>query len=637
MEVTALLIKERLLGNLERTLTHLLPNGHVIGHEFRVGSVNGEAGKSLAVELRGARKGLWADYAHPKNSGNSGDIISLWCAVRGKKFKEGFEEMKSFCGFRNVEGVRKEPKPVPGREGISRLTSECHEYLAGRGFNDHTITKYRLRSHARRVDMRDPSSETRRDFILFPYIDSEGDPVMIKSTRIHPQADGKKNIWTSRPYYTLFGWWMVDDDAREIIITEGEYDALALFQMGVPFPVLSLPTGTNNMDWITNDWSALQRFERIYLAFDNDPIHPKTGLRPGEEAAREAARRLGPARCLRVPIPADLKDANSVLLEGDERLIDWTNAWLPKAYTYDPPTISGVGEFREEAHARLARQKKLRGENTFLWPSIPFQFRNGESTVVSGYPHGGKSAWIYQTHAHEMFIEERVYICSFEIDPEDMIVQLATILLGAEPDDPELDRMIDWMHGRLYFFRRNKREKTGLVEVLADLDYAVQRYGCTRIVIDSLHFIARKEDYEGQDNVSLQFTNFAKSRNVHVAFVCHSVVKKGEEIIPGLGMVEGSGGITKPIDNGVTIWRNNKKQEAILKAEEEENETKLEQAKKMHDGVMKFWKNRESGKLPMVKLWFNPDTKSYRLKRDGSENAPLAPPKTDDPNTGVLF
>jgi KaiC/GvpD/RAD55 family RecA-like ATPase len=303
--------------------------------------------------------------------------------------------------------------------------------------------------------------------------------------------------------------------------------------------------------------------------------------------------------------------------------MDWQTAWLADSYSFDPPTIGGAGDFRSEALARLARQKRMREENNFIWPSIPFQFRNGEMSVVSGYPHSGKSGFLYQTHAHEMWIGERVFLVSFEIEPEAMIVEMAHVLLGDVPTSEELNRVIDWMTGKLYFFRRRKRERTSLPELLADLDYAVQRFGCTRLAVDSLHFLARKEDYEGQDNVSLQLTNFAKSRDVHVALVCHSVVKKGEDVIPGLGMVEGSGGITKPIDNGITIWRNLNKQAAMLKADESGDTGKMAAAMQMHDGVLKLWKNRESGKLPIVKLWFDESAKSFRLKRSDDVYAPL--------------
>ena len=38
--------------------------------------------------------------------------------------------------------------------------------------------------------------------------------------------------------------------------------------------------------------------------------------------------------------------------------------------------------------------------------------------------------------------------------------------------------------------------------------YATERFGVTRHVVDSLHFLAAKEDYEGQDKVSASLYKF---------------------------------------------------------------------------------------------------------------------------------
>lgn len=52
---------------------HLLPGGKQQGHEWVCGSVNGEAGKSMHVELRGAKTGMWNDHA----GGGGGDVLKL--------------------------------------------------------------------------------------------------------------------------------------------------------------------------------------------------------------------------------------------------------------------------------------------------------------------------------------------------------------------------------------------------------------------------------------------------------------------------------------------------------------------------------------------------------------------------------
>src|SRR5437762_3239251 len=55
----------------------LLPNGRQDGREWRVGSVYGEPGSSLAVQLVGPKSGLWFDHA----TGDRGDALDLVRAV----------------------------------------------------------------------------------------------------------------------------------------------------------------------------------------------------------------------------------------------------------------------------------------------------------------------------------------------------------------------------------------------------------------------------------------------------------------------------------------------------------------------------------------------------------------------------
>jgi Toprim domain len=68
----------KLAESVEALVQTLLPNGHREGHEWRAGNVSGEAGNSLGVHLRGAKPGVWADFA----TGECGDALDLVAAAR---------------------------------------------------------------------------------------------------------------------------------------------------------------------------------------------------------------------------------------------------------------------------------------------------------------------------------------------------------------------------------------------------------------------------------------------------------------------------------------------------------------------------------------------------------------------------
>ncbi|MFT8731639.1 MAG: toprim domain-containing protein [Acetobacter fabarum] len=66
-----------LADHITRLAPELLPHGKKDGAEWRVGSLAGEPGQSLAVRLTGARRGLWCDFS----SGERGDSLDLVASV----------------------------------------------------------------------------------------------------------------------------------------------------------------------------------------------------------------------------------------------------------------------------------------------------------------------------------------------------------------------------------------------------------------------------------------------------------------------------------------------------------------------------------------------------------------------------
>ena len=57
-----------------------------------------------------------------------------------------------------------------------------------------------------------------------------------------------------------------------------------------------------------------------------------------------------------------------------------------------------------------------------------------------------------------------------------------------------------------------------------------------------------------------------------------------------------------------------KKEEKMEKAEGDE--AKIAEFAKLHDGILKVWKQRRNGKRPRAKLWFDSTSKRFRTKQD---------------------
>ena len=82
-------IKSQILLRLPDTLTYLYPAGKIRGSEFEIGNVQGQAGKSMKIALRGEKAGLWIDHA----TGDKGDILTLWAICHNFCIKTQFNEV----------------------------------------------------------------------------------------------------------------------------------------------------------------------------------------------------------------------------------------------------------------------------------------------------------------------------------------------------------------------------------------------------------------------------------------------------------------------------------------------------------------------------------------------------------------
>src|SRR5690606_1191767 len=135
----------------------------------------------------------------------------------------------------------------------------------------------------------------------------------------------------------LFGWQAIPENVREVVLTEGELDALSWAAYG--YPAMSVPYGGGKgakQQWIESEYDRLDRFERIYVSTDMD--------KAGDEAAEEIVSRLGRHRCLRVKLP--LKDANECLMEGLPKAD--MDACIRNAVSLDPEGLRCASDYADE-------------------------------------------------------------------------------------------------------------------------------------------------------------------------------------------------------------------------------------------------------------------------------------------------
>lgn len=178
----------------------------------------------------------------------------------------------------------------------------------------------------------------------------------------------------------LFGFHTIPTDATEIVITEGEYDAMAVFQ-ATGLPTVSLPNGCRNLP--VEVLPMMERFERVYLWMDNDA--------PGQEGAEKFAKKIGLNRCFIVKPKFSNnapKDANEALQKGLD-----LKEMLENAERLPHDRILQFKDLREQVIHEIANPDKYVGVPVPSLPtftSIIKGFRRGEVTVLTGPTGSGK-------------------------------------------------------------------------------------------------------------------------------------------------------------------------------------------------------------------------------------------------------
>lgn len=120
-----------LAGRIEALVRDLLPHGRREGHEWKVGSVDGEPGRSLSVHLVGQRAGVWADFS---SADQKGDALDLVAAVLRLDTAGALTWARAWLGL--GQGApsaprRPAPPPKPAAEAEDRETAERRQHAKG--------------------------------------------------------------------------------------------------------------------------------------------------------------------------------------------------------------------------------------------------------------------------------------------------------------------------------------------------------------------------------------------------------------------------------------------------------------------------------------------------------------------------
>lgn len=358
-------LARELLTRARDLLPLWLPGGKLTGHEYTAGSLRGEPGGSLSVNVN---TGLWADFAGTEKGG---DLISLYAAIEGLSQGEAAGRLSDETGYalRETEPYRPGTKPAETEPETDPEGPETIKPPQGVDVPAMDHPTYGPAAAAWAY----PDFDGLPLFYVARYDTPGGKQIMPWSW--HREGRWVMKGWPApRPLYGLRD--LQQSPGAPVLIVEGEKTADAAKQIvGDKYVVMTWPNGAKAVK--KADWRPL--FGRKVLLWpDADE--------PGHAAMKEAANILK-GHCPQVKVidsdKSDGWDAHDAMEAGWDwdRLVEWAKP-RARAVLVKAEATSGAVKAVAAVQVNIETQ-----EHADIPPSLyAFYEEHGIACSRSGHP-----------------------------------------------------------------------------------------------------------------------------------------------------------------------------------------------------------------------------------------------------------
>lgn len=255
------------LARLPSLCEQWLPAGRVDGHEYRVGNLRGDPGRSLSINLN---TGVWKDFADDGIGG--ADVINLYAAIHGIGQADAARELGAMLGMdvpapvgRRAE--RPAPKPLPPAEPAKPARASWSPLPVAPGpAPDDVLRHHQYGAPSRVWTYRDAAGAVIGHVCRFDMPDGGKEILPIAWA-----ANGDRTAWRwlsfgkPRPLYGLDR--LAAAPGAQVVVVEGEKAADALQALLPGAVVVTWPGGSSAVKYA--DWTPLTG-RKIILWPDND-------------------------------------------------------------------------------------------------------------------------------------------------------------------------------------------------------------------------------------------------------------------------------------------------------------------------------------------------------------------------------
>lgn len=374
--------------------------------------------------------------------------------------------------------------------GDGELAQTARAYLLDvRRLSERTVRRFRLGLAV--APDGTPAVADQRPWVVIPLLDPAGRPVNARFRSVPipgtcPECNGSDGCKHCKRYLVcpgrplpLFGGHTLSNDATlPVLVTEGEFDVMALDTYGFEVNVVSgtAGAGTFHEPWL----DLLEPYEQI-VGFPDDDAK-------GKEGWEKVVGKLGSARCSRASLPH--KDVGDCLRFGVEREI--VERAIGRAEPMHGLAARRIGEFADAIEDLIANPGRLRGVSTSsagmdeAWGGV----RPGV-VVVTGETNKGKTTlttWLLRQLA---LSGDGVMLTSFEQRPIGTVQKLLRMECGRDftqvlPEERAAAMArLDALPIRILDHMGNIKPR----KILEVISYHARRDGIKRFLLDHLGFL----------------------------------------------------------------------------------------------------------------------------------------------------
>jgi twinkle protein len=392
----------------------------------------------------------------------------------------------------------------------------------------------------------------------FPYHDTEGKLVGAKVRSMTEKSFSIQGDWK---HATLFGQNKFTPGGRAITITEGEFDALACYQLtGSRFPVVSVRNGAQaSLKDCRASYEYLDSFEKIVICFDNDE--------PGRTAANQVAELFGAKAHIFKPKVAELKDACDYLSKGLNK--DFVDTWWD-AEKYVPDGIvsgSTLWDMVNQAEEKAEVMYPYAGIN-----DLTYGIRCGELVTVTAGSGLGKSqflreiVWQILSKTEDniglMFLEESVKKTAKSLMA--LAADKPLHLPDCEVTDEELLDAFNRTLGTDRLFLFDHFGSTSVDNIINRVRFMARGLACKYVFVDHVSIIVSAQESGDErkaiDEIMTKLRMLVQETGIALFVVSHlkRPDSKGHEegAATSLAQLRGSGSIAQLSDMVIGLERN---------------------------------------------------------------------------------